>query len=357
MTSEYLQNIRAINRPLLITGNTGFKGAWLTQILDVLHIPNIGIALSPNKGSLFDIAQMHSSGRTYLFDLRDYEQLINVLEREKPIGVIHLAAQPLVLEAYKNTPETFSNNVMSTVTLLEAIRKTNSVQGVAVITTDKVYENKNDKVKYKEIDRLKGIDPYSASKVAVESVVDAYRNIYYAEDGPRVISLRSGNVIGGGDVAANRLIPDAIRSHRSGLQMMVRNPGSTRPWMHVIDPLLGYLEALEHQIFSKTVFEALNFGPMQEGSVSVEEVLRIFQNYIAFDFEIQTSRPLNSEYEAKYLDLDSTLARELIGWQPKFNSKIALELTAQWWQRILRSEDPNIVTKEQIIQALGFKKK
>jgi len=351
MRVKMLEALQNTNGPILVTGNTGFKGAWLTQILDYLDINYVGVALPPENKSLFEVAGL-STKKSIFLDLRNFDQLLEILEQHRPVAVIHLAAQPLVLEAYKNTIETFSNNVMSTVTLLEAIRNTPSVRAVAVVTTDKVYENKNKRKKYVEKDRLKGIDPYSASKVAVESVIDAYRNIFYKTNGPRLMSLRAGNVIGGGDIGENRLIPDAVRAHLSGIPMEVRNPSSTRPWLHVIDPLMGYLLALQHLLVEREPEQAINFGPQGEKNMSVKEVLTCLQLNLQFEFK-EKVLPAES-YEAQYLDLNSALSAKTLGWKPAFNSQDAIRLTAEWWKSYFAGENASTLCQQQIKYAFDF---
>jgi len=350
--SEF-ERIRHSGRPLLVTGTTGFKGTWLTQLLDFLDIPYRGISLHENSGSFLNNSNLHSSGKTKFFDLRDNTELQSFVNEIQPIGIIHLAAQPLVLEAYKNTLETFSNNVMSTVSLLEAVRNCETVKAIVVVTTDKVYSNKNEKTKFKESDPLGGIDPYSASKVATEAAVSAYRNLYKSSGDQKLISARAGNVIGGGDVGKNRLIPDAVRSHQSKSNMLVRNPESTRPWLHVMDPLVGYLEALEYLLGSNKSIEALNFGPNDQKEMSVLEVLQILKKEMEFNITIESEPESNSNYEAKYLDLDSSLSREILGWEQQINSEEAISRTAEWWKRLSNGENALDVTQNQISELLS----
>ena len=354
MRVKMFEALKSTNGPILVTGNTGFKGAWLTQVLDFLGISHVGVALPPEKNSLFEVTGLLTKKSLFL-DLRNFGQLLEILEEHKPVAVIHLAAQPLVLEAYKNTLDTFSNNVMSTVTLLEALRRTHSVRAVGVVTTDKVYENSNERKKFIEGDRLKGIDPYSCSKVAVESVVDAYRNIFYENHGPRLMSFRAGNVIGGGDVGANRLIPDAVRAHLSEVPMQVRNSTSTRPWLHVIDPLIGYLLAIEHMLEEREPVDALNFGPQNQENMSVRELLNILQSNFEFEFEEKISTFL--AYEAKYLNLNSSRSEKVLGWKPVFNSRDAINLTAEWWNRYFAGENARTICQQQIETALNLYKR
>jgi CDP-glucose 4,6-dehydratase len=235
-----------LSGPVLITGHTGFKGTWLTILLEKLGIPTIGYSLKPLQGSLFERAEVTGRIPELFADIRDRNSLNSFIELHKPSCVIHMAAQPLVLESYNNPFETFDINVMGTVNLLETSFNHDFIQSIVVVTTDKVYRNDNSGRKFIETDPLEGKDPYSASKVATEAVVSAWQQISKAQGGPRVISVRAGNVIGGGDFANNRIIPDLVRSIMiEKKDVVIRNPESTRPWQHVLDSLAGYILALE----------------------------------------------------------------------------------------------------------------
>ncbi len=352
MKYSQLVKIRQTNQPVLISGHSGFKGTWLTQILEKLGIPYVGISRIDSSETFYRRNDIVSSGLNYFFDLRETEKVAEVLKETNPVGVIHLAAQPLVIESYRNTPETFSNNIMSTVSLLEAIRTCESVKAIVVSTTDKVYMNENKSKKFSENDALKGVDPYSASKVAVESVVSAYRNIFMKENDKKLIAVRAGNVIGGGDVGRNRLIPDIIKAFQFNETMILRNPESTRPWLHVIDPLIGYLHTLEYLLNSDNCVEALNFGPNVKSSLTVLEVVEAMKTFINFQYEIDESDYLGKVYEAKYLDLDSSLSASILGWKPKVDSQLAIQLTANWWNRIYSEENPQSIMQDQLSEIL-----
>jgi CDP-glucose 4,6-dehydratase len=245
MSLNQLPALRALSGPVLVTGHSGFKGTWLTLLLEKLGIEVVGFSLSPEKDSLFDRASRTGAISEVFADIRDYERLNSYINSVKPSAIIHMAAQPLVLESYRLPKDTFDVNVMGTVNVLDSAFNTDSVKAVIVVTTDKVYRNDNSGLAFIESDPLEGKDPYSASKVGTEAVVAAWQQIQRTSGGPKVVAVRAGNVIGGGDWGDSRLLPDLIRSFSSGQKMTVRNPASTRPWQHVLDPLSGYISTLE----------------------------------------------------------------------------------------------------------------
>ena len=273
MNLSQLPALRSNSGPVLVTGHTGFKGTWLTLLLEKLGVEVVGFSLSPEKDSLFDRAGRTGAIKEVFADIRDYELLNTYITSIKPSAIIHMAAQPLVLESYRLPKETFDVNVMGTVNVLDSAFKTDSVQAIVVVTTDKVYRNDNSGRAFIESDPLEGKDPYSASKVGTEAAVAAWQQIQRISGGPKVVAVRAGNVIGGGDWGDNRLLPDLIRSFSSGQKMAVRNPASTRPWQHVLDPLGGYISALE-AILGGEKISSVNFGPDTQ-SIAVSEVVKI----------------------------------------------------------------------------------
>ena len=266
-----ITNLSAINEPVLITGHTGFKGSWMTLLLEKLGIEWVGISLQPKPDSLYNsIAQKNR--QEYFVDIRNYENLEKIISIIKPKYVIHLAAQPLVLNSYIEPRETFETNVLGTVNLLDTLVMNSSTSKIVIATTDKVYKQKKFKKSFKESDSLGGKDPYSWSKVGTEAVVGAWQQITNTQGGPKIISVRAGNVIGGGDSSQNRLLPDLIKGFITNSSVEIRNPNSTRPWQHVLDPLSGYLLALAKDTKENT----FNFSPNSE-SLSVKEVTKIAQ--------------------------------------------------------------------------------
>ncbi len=320
---------------VLITGHTGFKGSWLAQYLKLRNVEIFGLSLKPEKNSLYTRLDNSFYVREFIEDIRDLVKLSSVIQDIKPEYIFHLAAQPLVLRSYENPIETFQTNVLGTANLLESAINLNSVKRIVVVTTDKVYKNFEDGRKYVETDALEGSDPYSASKVGTEAVVKAWQTLTSSDESRSIISVRSGNVIGGGDFASQRLLPDIIRSHVSGEPIKVRNPNSTRPWQHVLDPIVGYVMAAETKKEPKQL-TALNFGPSGD-SLSVAEVCSIAKSNLDFKIEFEEPSPLKA-HEANLLDLDSTKAREELMWKNIWTQNEAVSSTIKWWKSVLSQE-------------------
>jgi CDP-glucose 4,6-dehydratase len=334
MNLSQLPALRSNSGPVLVTGHTGFKGTWLTLLLEKLGVEIVGFSLSPEKDSLFDRAGRTGAIKEVFADIRDHEHLNTYINSIKPSAIIHMAAQPLVLESYRLPKETFDVNVMGTVNVLDSAFKTDSVQAVVVVTTDKVYRNDNSGRAFIESDPLEGKDPYSASKVGTEAAVAAWQQIQSISGGPKVVAVRAGNVIGGGDWGDNRLLPDLIRSFSSGQKMAVRNPASTRPWQHVLDPLSGYVSALE-AILGGEKISSVNFGPDTQ-SIAVSEVVRVAVETwgLRTNIELDSSAP-KSTTEAVSLDLNPNYAKQTLEWEPCWSQEDAVISTVQWWDKVL----------------------
>lgn len=332
-----------------MTGHTGFKGSWLIQMMDFLEIPTVGLSLEPEVGSLFDLAQLRGSRPEYFVDLRSHEDTLEALQAIKPSAIIHLAAQPLVIASYSRTVETFQTNAMGTAHLLEACRSLTNIRAIGIVTTDKVYRNSESGQRYVESDALGGQDPYSASKVATEAVVSAYRTILGA--GTPLVALRAGNVIGGGDVAENRLLPDLIKAWQRDEPASIRNPESVRPWQHVIDPLLGYLLAMEALLAGIPNLDAVNFGPSFEDNLNVGEVAKHFSKISRTPLIISTQDASNP-HESRLLHLDSTKAEMILNWTSLYSGLEAVDLTFLWWQELARKNDASGICAEQIANAV-----
>lgn len=328
------KRLRELPGPILVTGHTGFKGTWLTLLLQRLDVPVIGLSLAPEPDSLFARAHRTGAIRESFIDIRDFQAVHKFVEVQRPAAIIHMAAQPIVLESYQTPRETFETNVMGTVNLLDSAFKSDSVEALVVVTTDKVYRNDNSGGAFTESDALAGKDPYSASKVGTESAVAAWQQIWKVSGGPKVIAVRAGNVIGGGDWAENRLLPDLIRGFARGAAITIRNPESTRPWQHVLDPLHGYLLALEDLLVGGS-FQALNFGP-DSRSLSVQEVVtqsqKCWPSPTSIEFAGGTS---DANVESMALQLDSTRARESLGWKPVWSQSESIVSTIEWWDKVL----------------------
>jgi CDP-glucose 4,6-dehydratase len=326
--------LRELPGPLLLTGHTGFKGAWMTFLLEHLNVSVVGYSLPPEKDSLYERADRTGAIPEVFADIRDYRALEEFIDVHKPSTIIHMAAQPLVLKSYKNPRETFDVNVMGTVNLLDIAFKRDFVKAIIVVTTDKVYRNDNSGRAFIETDPLEGKDPYSASKVGTEAVVAAWQQIAKVSGGPKVTSVRAGNVIGGGDFAENRIIPDLIRSVLTGKSTEIRNPISTRPWQHVLDPCVGYIITTEKLIDGGTM-ESLNFGP-EVSSYSVQHVANIGKSAIPeISYQIFSSENTQNSLEAASLNLCSILSLRELNWSPKWDSEKACQTTFNWWKKLL----------------------
>lgn len=327
------------NKKVLITGHTGFKGAWLTQVLLQFGAEVIGVSLRPTTTpNLFDVLGLEHKVKNYFADIRDEEAMLAIFNNEKPEIVLHLAAQPIVRTSYDDPVGTLSTNVMGTIHILEAVRKTKSARAVVIITTDKVYENKELGNAFAEHDALGGHDPYSASKAAADIVTQSYTQSFFnpndfgVKHDTLIAVARAGNVVGGGDWADYRLIPDVVRAiYHDNKDVEIRNPDSVRPWQHVVEPLLGYL-TLARGMYEKDVSYsgAWNFGPFSDSFVTVGEVLNEAQKEsISFKY---TVIPDSSKHEAGVLMLDITKATTYLPWKPKLTFPETTKLTFDWYK-------------------------
>lgn len=350
MSRDLISNLKQSGSSILLTGHTGFKGTWMTLLLERLGIEVFGYSLEPVKSSLYSRLNRTNKINEVFDDIRNYNGLKEFISKVQPTSVIHMAAQPLVLDSYDRPKETFDVNVMGTINLLEISRIVESIKIVGVVTTDKVYKNTGSGRRFIESDQLEGSDPYSSSKVATESAIKAWSTMKSTGNNPRIISLRAGNVIGGGDLAENRLIPDIIKGFQSGEKVEIRNSMSTRPWQHVLDPLFGYLAAMEYTL-NHVDAKAFNFGP-SERSLSVAKVVDITSKILNVEFDvIDNVSPL--KHESKFLDLDSSLALQQLGWCPTWSQEEAIRSTIEWWQKVLvKNVDPLKLCLEDIEKRL-----
>ncbi len=333
-------------RTVLVTGHTGFKGSWLALWLKELGANVIGYALEepPTEPSNFILSNMSQHITDIRGDIRDYEKLKGVLEMYKPSIVFHLAAQPVVLNAFTMPHLTLETNALGTVNMLEAIRQTNCVEALVSITTDKVYYNEEWLWGYRETDRLGGLDPYSASKAMAELAIASYRATYfapenYASHGVAIASTRAGNVIGGGDFADFRLVPDSMKALMAGKPIEIRNPLSVRPWQLVLEPLsgylwLGYLLLQEGPAFA----EAWNFGPLEIKGISAQEIVEELVSLWGSGEWVHTD-PDFSKAETNYLRLSWEKANGRLGWRPVFTWKEALAEINTWFKALVAEED------------------
>ncbi len=320
--------------PILITGHTGFKGSWLGLLLGKLGIESVGLSLPPLEGSLYTRLNNNHITKEYFADIRDADTISRIIEEVNPSVIFHLAAQPLVIHSYKNPIETFETNVMGTANVLQNFSRTSQAKLFVGVTTDKVYKNDNTGLKFKEDDPLFGKDPYSASKVGTENVLSAWRQMSAIYGGPNIISVRAGNVIGGGDYAENRIIPDIIRGITANRQIEIRNPSSTRPWQHVLDPLIGYLRAAEYGLENNSI-STFNFGPNSE-SLSVEKLVEITKEIWPGEMPEFNLSSTDSSTEASSLQLNSERSKEILNWEPFWSQENAIKDTFLWWHSVLR---------------------
>lgn len=342
------------DRAVLVTGHTGFKGSWLTLWLADLGAEVHGYALEPpTDPNLFEVAEVCDAlASDTRADLADRAALTATLDRFRPEVVFHLAAQPLVSEGHRDPLGTIATNVMGTAHLLEAIRTVASVRAVVVVATDKVYENQESGRAFTEGDPLGGHDPYSASKAAAELVVASYRSSYFGDGRhpARVASARAGNVIGGGDWASHRLVPDCLRAFDDGEPVHLRHPQAVRPWQHVLGPLSGYL-ALAAQLLGdrgEAFARAWNFGPDAGDEVSVGEVAQRVASLWGGGTASVDDAAASPWSESGVLRLDSSLARAELGWTPSWSLQQALEQTVAWHQAWRRGEKMQAICREQI---------
>lgn len=337
-------------KKVFITGHTGFKGGWTVLWLKKLGAVVKGYALAPNtEPSLFEISKIAVGIESHIADVRDLDTLKKSMADFEPDIVIHMAAQPLVLESYRDPVETYQTNVMGTVNLFEAVRVCKSVKAVVNVTTDKCYKNNEWVWGYRENDPMGGYDPYSSSKGCSELVTSAYRQSFFHDETEVSIgTARAGNVIGGGDWSSNRLIPEALRAFKLDEPVIIRNPLATRPWQHVLEPISGYLMLAEKLYSTDNEYaEGWNFGPTSDGNKSVGKVL----DYLVAHWPSDVSWVLDEKvqpHEAQLLMLDISKARERLGWSPRWDLNIAIKKIIEWHDALAKEEDMRVFTLGQI---------
>lgn len=322
------------NKKVLITGHTGFKGAWMCEVLLMAGAEVTGYALKPpTEPSLFELCRMEERMRSVTGDIRDLGHLKQVFAEVRPELVIHMAAQPLVRESYKEPVYTYETNVMGTVNVLECIRLTDSVKSFVNVTTDKVYKNREWEWGYRENEELNGYDPYSNSKSCSELVTDSYKNAFFQDASCAVSTCRAGNVIGGGDFAADRIIPDCIRAAMSGQDIIVRNPNSVRPYQHVLEPVMAYLMVAKAQYEDKKLSGSYNVGPNDTDCWTTGKLADLFCE----KWKERTKEDIvwknvsdGGPHEANFLKLDCSKIKNTFGWKPRWNVETAVEKIVEW---------------------------
>lgn len=341
---------------VLMTGHTGFKGSWLSLWLQSMGAQVVGYAIAPpTKPSLFEVAEVGKGMTSIIGDIRDLEKLRAVFAEYKPEIVIHMAAQPLVRYSYIEPVETYSTNVMGTVNLLEAVRSTPSVKAVVNITSDKCYENREWVWGYRENEAMGGFDPYSSSKGCAELVASAYRNSYfhpdkYQQHGVAIASARAGNVIGGGDWAGDRLIPDILRAITEGKPVNIRSPHAIRPWQHVLEPLSGYLQLAQKLYEEGTAYaEGWNFGPSDEDAKPVQWIVERLTKAWGEGASWVLDGGGDHPHEAHYLKLDCSKAKVRLDWHPRWHLDETLDSIIRWNKQWLAGENMKKVSLQQIV--------
>ena len=352
MTRAYLDKDFYKGKKVLVTGHTGFKGAWMCKVLLELGAEVTGYALKPpTETNLFELAGVESHIRSVEGDIRDIECLKSIFQEVCPEIVIHMAAQPLVRESYKNPVYTYDVNVMGTVNVLECVRLADSVRSFVNVTTDKVYKNKEWEWGYRENEELNGYDPYSNSKSCSELVTESYKNSFLAEK-TAVSTARAGNVIGGGDFAKDRILPDCLRAVQAGKEIVVRNPYSVRPYQHVLEPVMAYLLIAQEQYRDKTVAGNYNIGPSLEACMStgelVESFCRHWREVSGKEVRWRTESDGSAPHEAGYLKLDCSRMKAVFGWESIWGKEEMMQKTVEWMYAYVCGEDAAAVMKKQI---------
>ena len=335
-------------KKVLVTGHTGFIGSWLSKVLTMLGTQVYGYALDPpSTPNMFTALNLTSSIVDERGDIRDNKLLRKTISDFSPEIVFHLAAQPIVLESYESPLETFETNVIGTVNLLDDLRRANSVKVIVVMTSDKVYKNNGSRYLYREVDPLGGKDPYSASKSSQDIVVNSFRESYFDSMGVGISSIRAGNIIGGGDWGAHRIVPDVVRGLTEGNIIRIRNPDSVRPWQYVLEPISGML-LLTQRMWDDIKFSGeWNFGPNNQREITVKELVDEFlKKWGSGSYTIAKD---NEAREANYLQLDISKAKNVLGWFPKYDFEESIEKTVEWYKAYYEDKgNINNVTEKQI---------
>ena len=340
------------DKKILITGHTGFKGSWMCKMLIMAGADVTGYALGmPTNPSLFEICHLAEQMNSIVGDIRDLKQLQEVFDRVQPEIVIHMAAQPLVRESYKNPVYTYETNVMGTVNVLECVRNTLSVKSFVNVTTDKVYLNKEWEWGYRENEELNGYDPYSNSKSCSELVTSSYINSFFGERKIAVSTVRAGNVIGGGDFASDRIIPDCICAATQKMDIIVRNPYSTRPYEHVLEPVTAYLMIAKMQYENSEYAGSYNVGPDESDCWTTGDLVTLFcqkWNLVTGDKINWRNQYDGGPHEANFLKLDCSKLKQTFGWRPRWNVETTMEKIVEWTVAYLQGKDVADCMKQQI---------
>ena len=344
---------------VLVTGHTGFKGTWLCKILCLLGATVYGYSLEPpTEPSMFNILCMSEYVNSKIGDIRDYCLLQKFINKVKPEYVFHLAAQPIVRESYRFPRETYEVNVMGTVNILECMRNCSDIRSFLNVTTDKVYEN-NDELNhaFMESEKLDGYDPYSNSKSCSELVTHSYKNSFFdKEDSPAISTARAGNVIGGGDFASDRIIPDCVRAMQQRESICIRNAHSIRPYQHILEPLFIYLTIVMEQEKKHELAGYYNVGPDDNDCITTGQLADLFVNYWGEDANWRDFSETKAPHEASYLKLDCTTIKNVFDWEPVWHIEEAVERTVEWYKAWITKKNMNLVTENQIRDFFNHRK-
>ena len=332
----------------MVTGHTGFKGSWMCKVLLEAGAEVIGYSLeSPTEPNLYSLLDLGSKVKTIIADVRDYDMLFDAIRNNSPEIIIHMAAQPLVGESYCNPKYTYEVNVLGTVNILEAIRNTNCVKSFLNVTTDKVYLNREWCWGYRENEELNGYDPYSNSKSCSELVTQCYSRCFFEGKIPSS-TVRAGNVIGGGDFTDPRIIPDCMRAALSKSTIALRNPRSTRPYQHVLEPIFAYLLIAARQYQNPTYAGNYNVGPNDESCVDNETLVKLFCDMWGADITYCVNPDPKAPHEANFLKLDISRIKQTFGWEPVWTIEVAVKKTVEWIKAYECGDDLNVLMSEQI---------
>lgn len=340
-------------KTVFVTGHTGFKGSWMCKVLAMHGARVVGYSLNPpTNPSLFETAGIEKDITSVIGDIRDLAKLSETMQKYQPEIVIHMAAQPIVRESYANPVYTYETNVMGTVNICEAVRRCDSVKSFVNVTTDKVYKNNEWEWGYRETDALDGYDPYSNSKSCSELVTSSYVNSFLNAREVAVSTCRAGNVIGGGDFAKDRIIPDCVRAMEKGAEIIVRNPYSTRPYQHVLEPVVTYLTLASMQYENVEYAGNYNVGPDDCDCVNTGDLVDLFCEKWGEGAAWKNVAEANAPHEANFLKLDCSRIKSVLGWKPRWHISDAVEKTVEWSRAYLSGGDINAVMEKQIKEYL-----
>lgn len=345
------------NKTVFVTGHTGFKGSWMCKVLTMFGANVVGYSLNPpTVPNLFEIADIESDIVSEIGDIRDLDHLSSVMQKYQPEIVIHMAAQPLVRESYIDPVGTYETNVMGTVNICEAVKNCPSVESFVNVTTDKVYKNNEWEWGYRETDALDGFDPYSNSKSCSELVTNSYKKSFLGDRGVAVSTCRAGNVIGGGDFATDRIIPDCVRAMQKNTEIIVRNPYSTRPYQHVLEPVITYLVLAMLQYQNKSFADSYNVGPDDCDCVTTGELVDLFCRIYGENAQWKNISEQNAPHEANFLKLDCSKIKSVLNWKPRWHIQDAVEKTVEWSKAYFSGDNIRSIMDKQIKEYLGENK-